>query len=100
MKEGTAAVTKGFEQSISASREAAGNAARQFDNVSATGNAGIEATVASNDALLNWIEKFSRYATKATQDFMNKGIQASQAILGAKNPKEATQLQAEYFPKS
>ena len=99
MKEGTAAVTKGFEQSISASREAAGNAVRQFDDVSAAGKAGIEATVASNDALLSGIEKLSSYATKATQGLMNEGIQASQAILDAKNPQEAAQLQTDYFQK-
>ena len=99
MKEGTEAATKGFEQAISMSREAAGNAASQFDDVSAAGKAGIEATVASNDALLTGIEKLSSYATKATQDLMNEGIQASQAILGAKNPQEAAQLQAEYFQK-
>jgi phasin family protein len=99
MKEGTAAVTKGFEQAISASREAGGNAARQFDDVSAAGKAGIEATVASNDALLSGIEKLSSYATKATQGLMNEGIQASQAILDAKNPQEAAQLQTDYFQK-
>lgn len=99
MKEGTEAVTKGFEQVVSMSREAAGTAARQFDDVSAAGKAGIEATIASNDAWLNGIEKLSSYATKATQDLMNEGIQASQAIMGAKNPQEAAQLQAEYFQK-
>ncbi len=30
---------------------------------------------------------------------MNESIQASQAIIGAKNPQEAAQLQAEYFQK-
>ena len=99
MKEGTEAATKGFEQAISMSREAAGNVASQFDDVSAAGKAGIEATVASNDAWLSGIEKISSYATKATQDLLNEGVQASQAIMGAKNPQEAAQLQAEYFQK-
>jgi phasin family protein len=99
MKEVAEAATKGFEQAISASREAAGNAARQFEDVSAAGKAGIEATVASNHGLLSGIEQLSSYATKATQDLINVGIQASQAILGAKNPQEAAQLQAEYFQK-
>jgi phasin family protein len=99
MKEGTEAATKGFEQAITMSREAADNAARQFDDASAVGKAGIEATVASNDAWLSGIEKFSTYANKATQDLMNESIQAGQAIMGAKNPQEAAQLQAEYFQK-
>ena len=99
MKGGAEAATKGFGQAISASREAAGNAARQFDDVSAAGKAGIEATVAANDALLSGIEKLSSYATKATQDLMSEGIQASQATLDTKNPQEAARLQAEYFQK-
>ncbi len=55
--------------------------------------------MASSDAWLNGMEKLSSYATKATQDLVNEGIQASQTILAAKNPQEAAQLQAEYFQK-
>ena len=53
MKERTAAATKGVEQAIYPSREATGNAAYQLDRVSVAGKAGIEATNASNDALLS-----------------------------------------------
>ena len=99
LKEGTDAATKGFEKAVTMSRDAAGNAARNFDDMFAMGKSTIDASMASGDAWLNGMEKLSSYATKATQDLVNEGIQASQTILAAKNPQEAAQLQAEYFQK-
>ncbi|NQV80276.1 MAG: phasin family protein [Alphaproteobacteria bacterium] len=99
LKEGTDAAAKGFEKAVTMSRDAAGTAARQFDDVSTAGKSSIQATMASGDAWLSGVEKLSGYATKATQELLNEGIQASQAILGAKNPQEAAQLQTEYMQK-
>jgi len=99
MKEGSEAATKGFEKAVSMSREAADAAARQYDDVSAMGKSNIEATIAAGDAWLKGVEKVSGYAAKATQEMMNETVQAGQAILGAKNPQEAAQLQAEYFQR-
>lgn len=99
LKEGTEAAAKSFEKAVSMSREAADNAARQYDDISAVGKANIEAGIAASDAWLKGFEKLSGYAAKATQELLNEGVQASQAILGAKNPQEAAQLQAEYLQK-
>ncbi len=99
LKEGTEAATKGFEKAVTMSREAADNATRQYDDLSAMGKANIEASIAAGDAWLKGVEKVTGYAAKATQEMMNDGVQASQAILGAKNPQEAAQLQAEYFQR-
>lgn len=99
LKEGTEAAAKGFEKAVTMSREAADTAARQYDDISAMGKANIEATVAAGDAWLKGFEKLSGYAAKTTQDMMNEGVQAGQAIMSAKNPQEAAQLQAEFMQR-